>query len=317
MKNFINCDSVNNYKQLVDEAIMLKKNPTLHKELGNKKAIGLLFFNSSLRTRLSTQKAAMMLGLKCFLMNFNDDGWQLEFQKNAIMSSDKAEHVTEAAKVISNYCDIIAIRKFAGLKDKIEDEREIVLNSFLKHSSVPILNLESSTFHPLQALADAITIKENKLKEKPKVVLSWAPHPKSLPHAVANSFVKMSMKCDIDLVIANPVGYNLNKEITNGIKIYNNQEQAFKNADFIYAKNWSSYDKYGKILNKDNSKWIIDKSKMNLTKNAKFMHCLPVRRNIVVSDEVIDSENSLVISQSENRIYSALIILKKLLANED
>lgn len=315
MKNFINSDDISDYKKIVEEAIQLKSNPNQLKGIGKNKSIGLLFFNPSLRTRISTQKASMILGLKTFVMNFNSEGWQLEFENNTIMSEDKAEHVKDAAKVLSEYCDIIAIRKFADLNNKIDDEKEIVLSSFLKYSTVPILNLESSTFHPLQGLADAITIHETKNKARPKIVLSWAPHPKSLPHAVPNSFIKMAKKNNFELIISNPIGYDLNPEITKGINIIHDQKEAFINADFIYAKNWSSYENYGKVLINDSS-WKIDRNKMSLTNNAKFMHCLPVRRNVVVDDDVIDSENSLVIRQAENRIYSALIILKKLIENE-
>ena len=315
MKNFINSDDISDYKKIVEEAIQLKSNPNQLEDIGKNKSIGLLFFNPSLRTRISTQKASMILGLKTFVMNFNSEGWLLEFENNTIMSEDKAEHVKDAAKVLSEYCDIIAIRKFADLNNKIDDEKEIVLSSFLKYSTVPILNLESSTFHPLQGLADAITIHETKNKARPKIVLSWAPHPKSLPHAVPNSFIKMAKKNNFELIISNPIGYDLNPEITKGINIIHDQKEAFINADFIYAKNWSSYENYGKVLINDSS-WKIDRNKMSLTNNAKFMHCLPVRRNVVVDDDVIDSENSLVISQAENRIYSALIILKKLIENE-
>lgn len=315
MRNFINGDDITDYKKLVEEAIQLKNNPNQLNNIGKNKSIGLLFFNSSLRTRISTQKASMILGLKTFVMNFNSEGWQLEFENNAIMSEDKAEHVKDAAKVMSKYCDIIAIRKFADLNNKIDDEKEIVLSSFVKYSTVPILNLESSISHPLQSLADAITIHETKNKPKPKIVLSWAPHPKPLPHAVPNSFIKMAKKNNFELIISNPIGYDLNSKITTGINIVHDQKEAFRNADFIYAKNWSSYENYGKVLNTDSS-WKIDKNKMSLTNSAKFMHCLPVRRNVVVDDDVIDSDNSLVINQAENRIYSALIILKKLIENE-
>ena len=315
MKNFINSDDITDYEKIVEEAIQLKNNRNQLNNIGKNKSIGLLFFNSSLRTRMSTQKASMILGLKTFVMNFNSEGWQLEFENRAIMSEDKAEHVKDAAKVMSQYCDIIGIRKFADLNNKIDDEKEIVLSSFIKYSNVPILNLESSTFHPLQSLADAITIYETKNKLRPKIVLSWAPHPKPLPHAVPNSFIRMAKKNNFELIISNPIGYDLNSKITKGINIIHDQKEAFCNADFIYAKNWSSYENYGKVLNTDSS-WKIDKNKMSLTNSAKFMHCLPVRRNVVVDDNVIDSENSLVINQAENRIYSALIILKKLIENE-
>ena len=231
------------------------------------------------------------------------------------MSKNSAEHVKEAAKVISKYCDIIGIRAFARLENKIEDERETILNSFLKHGSVPIVNMESSCAHPLQSLADAATIEENKKKSRPKIVLSWAPHPKSLPHAVANSFVNMCKKNNYNLVITNPKGYNLDPKITRDIEIFNDQEKAFKNVEFVYAKNWSSYTNYGKILTKS-SKWMIDENKMKLTNNAKFMHCLPVRRNVVVEDDILDSKNSLVIEQANNRTYAAMAVLKNILQNE-
>ena len=231
------------------------------------------------------------------------------------MSGNKAEHVKDAAKVISQYCDILGIRAFAELKDKKNDNSDKIINSFVKYASIPILNLESSVAHPLQALADAATINENKNSNKPKIVLSWAPHPKSLPHAVANSFINMCKINNYDLTITNPKGYDLNKKITEGIQIINDQELAFKNADFIYAKNWSSYDQYGKVLLNDDS-WIINEHKMKLTNNAFFMHCLPVRRNVVVTDSVLDSNKSLVIQQANNRTYATQTILKELISNE-
>ena len=257
----------------------------------------------------------MNLGFKSIVMNFKDDGWQLEFDENIIMSGKKAEHIKDAAKVISQYCDILGIRAFAELKDKKNDNSDKIINSFVKYASIPILNLESSVAHPLQALADAATINENKNSNKPKIVLSWAPHPKSLPHAVANSFINMCKINNYDLTITNPKGYDLNKKITEGIQIINDQELAFKNADFIYAKNWSSYDQYGKVLLNDDS-WIINEHKMRLTNNAFFMHCLPVRRNVVVTDSVLDSNKSLVIQQANNRTYATQTILKELISNE-
>ena len=315
MKKFINISDVIDYKSLVNETIDLKNNPNKFNNIGKNKVLGLIFFNPSLRTRLSTQKAALQLGMKTLNMNFINEGWQIEFEDHVIMSGNKAEHVKEAAKVISQYCDIIGIRAFASLNNRVNDHKDIVLNSFVHHSTVPVLNMESSIAHPLQALADSITIEENKKSLKPKVVLTWAPHPKALPHAVANSFINMSKRNDYELVITNPEGYNLNPEITKGIKVLHDQKEAFKNADFIYAKNWSSYDNYGKILINDDS-WMINEDKMNLTNNAQFMHCLPVRRNVVVSDSVIDSNNSLIIQQADNRTYAAQIILKKLINNE-
>lgn len=315
MKNFVNIDDVDDYKSLLKEVMDLKIKTLAHKEIGLNKTLGLIFFNSSLRTRLSTVKAAKMLGMETISMNFDSEGWKLEFEEKTIMSKNSAEHVKEAAKVISTYCDVIGIRAFAGLKNKIEDERETILNSFLKYGSVPIVNMESSCAHPLQSLADAATIEENKKHLRPKVVLSWAPHPKSLPHAVANSFVSMCKKNNYNLVITNPVGYDLDPKITQGVEILNDQEKAFKNADFVYAKNWSSYSNYGKVLTKS-AKWMINKNKMKLTNNAKFMHCLPVRRNVVVEDDVLDSKNSLVIEQANNRTYAAMAVLKKILQNE-
>ena len=315
MKNFINSSDIIDYQYLLNNINKHKNDSTDLSFVGKNKVLGLLFFNPSLRTRLSTQRAAMNLGIKSIVMNFKDDGWQLEFNENIIMSGNKAEHVKDAAKVISQYCDILGIRAFAELKDKKNDNSDKIINSFVKYASIPILNLESSVAHPLQALADAATINENKNSNKPKIVLSWAPHPKSLPHAVANSFINMCKINNYDLTITNPKGYNLNKKITEGIQIINDQELAFKNADFIYAKNWSSYDQYGKVLLNDDS-WIINEHKMRLTNNAFFMHCLPVRRNVVVTDSVLDSNKSLVIQQANNRTYATQTILKELISNE-
>ncbi len=311
MKNFININDVSDYKKLVNQAIELKKSKQSNISF-NKKTLGLIFFNPSLRTRLSTFKAAQNLGMNVIEMNFDNQGWKLEFNSNVIMNSDKSEHIIEAAKVVSQYCDIVGIRSFASLKNKKEDQKEIIINSFKRYGSIPVLNLESSCYHPLQALADAITIEEKKIVKKPKIILSWTPHVKPLPHAVANSFINMATKLKYDIKIANPKGYNLDKNITCGIEIINDQEEAFKGADFVYAKNWSSYDSYGKILKTEKS-WTIDDKKMDLTNNGLFMHCLPVRRNIVVNGEVLDSNKSIVVEQSKNRIYSSQIILKKLI----
>ena len=316
MKNFIKCNDLINFDMSVNQIIDSKKNPT--KEIFNKKGkvLGLIFFNPSLRTRLSTQKAAMNLGMKTICMNIKDEGWQLEFDDNVIMNGDKAEHVREAAKVISTYCDIIGIRSFANLSNKKSDLEDKVINSFVKHSTVPIVNLESALSHPLQSLADAITIKEMSKVKNPKIVLSWAPHPKPLPHAVANSFIEMCRLCDFDLTIANPIGYNLDKKITKGYKIINKQIDAFKNADFIYAKNWSSFDDYGKVNIKDNS-WTIDDNKMSLTNKAYFMHCLPVRRNMIVTDSVLESNSNISIKQASNRVHATQFIINELLKNEN
>ena len=315
MKHYMSIHDLPSIKDTVKEAIELKKNPLQFQDLGKNKAIGLLFFNNSLRTRLSTQKAALNLGMEPIVMNFGAEGWQLEFEDGRIMDEGKSEHVKEAAQVISQYCDVIAIRAFAGLVDKEKDEAEEVLESFKKYATVPILNMESSVGHPLQALADAITIEEHKpAKNKLKIVLSWAPHPKALPHAVGNSFAEMALahEDDFEVVITHPKGYELNPEKTKGATIEYDQKKAFEGADFIYTKNWSSYKDYGKVVCKDAS-WTISTDKMAVTDNAKFMHCLPVRRNVVVADDVIDSENSIVIKQANNRTFSAQIVLKKIL----
>jgi N-succinyl-L-ornithine transcarbamylase len=274
----------------------------------------MLFFNPSLRTRLSTQKAALNLGMNVMVMNFTNEGWTLEFEDGAIMNQGASEHIKEAAEVVSQYCDIIAIRAFAGLLNKEKDNAEAVMNGFLKYATVPIINMEGATGHPLQSLADAITMEEFKTKHRPKVVLSWAPHPKALPQAVANSFVEMMQLQDADFVITHPKGYELNLEITKNSKIEYNQNKAFENADFIYAKNWSNYKQYGKITSSD-PKWTVTAEKMKLTNNAKFMHCLPVRRNVVATDEVLDSESSIVIEQANNRTYAVQLVLQKILKN--
>lgn len=315
MKHYTSIHDLPSIKNTVTEAIALKENPLQFQELGKNKTIGLLFFNNSLRTRLSTQKAALNLGMEPIVMNFGTEGWQLEFEDGRIMDQGKSEHIKEAAQVISQYCDIIAIRAFAGLVDKEKDEAEEVLSAFVKYATVPILNMESSVGHPLQALADAITIEEHKpAKQKLKVVLSWAPHPRALPHAVGNSFAEMALahEDDFEVVITHPKGYELSPEKTKGARIEYDQKKAFEGADFIYTKNWSSYNEYGKVACTD-SAWTITGDKMAVTDNAKFMHCLPVRRNVVVADEVIDSENSIVIKQANNRTYAAQIVLKKIL----
>ena len=313
--NYLSVKDIDSISEWVSEAKGLKKQPLSYRSLGKDKTIGLLFFNPSLRTRLSTQKAAQNLGMKSMVMNFDKEGWALEYEDGMIMDQGKSEHIKEAAQVISQFCDIIAIRAFASLEDKEKDQAEIVLNGFAKYASVPVVNMESSVGHPLQALADAITLEEDqdRLKgRKPKVVLSWAPHPKALPHAVANSFVEMMQKQEADFVITHPKGYELDPEIVGTTAVEYNQIKAFEGADYIYTKNWSSFSEYGKVISKAPS-WTISAEKMAATNNARFMHCLPVRRNVVVSDAVLDSENSLVIEQANNRTYSAQLVLKKIL----
>jgi len=309
MKHYLSIKDIDSLPHWVSEARKLKKNPKADKALGSGKTICLLFFNNSLRTRLSTQKAAINLGMEVMVMNFGSEGWQLEFEDGVVMNQGKAEHIKEAARVVSQFCDIVAIRAFASLTDREKDEAEVVLNGFAKYASVPVVNMESSVAHPLQALADAITLEENKSQATPKVVLSWAPHPKALPHAVANSFVQMMQLQDVDFVITHPKGYELNPEITKDVTIEYDQPKALKNADFVYVKNWSSYSNYGKVLNQD-SDWMMTTEKLG---NAKFMHCLPVRRNVVVEDTVLDGGQSLVIEQANNRTYAAQVVLKKIL----
>lgn len=311
MKKFTDIKDINNIADSIREAIQLKKNPFQYADLGLHKTLILLLFNSSLRTRLSTEKAALNLGMKVMVLNVSD-AWNIEYEDGTVMSLNTAEHIKEAAQVISQYADIIAVRSFPSLIDKQKDEKEYVLNSFVRYASVPIINMESATAHPLQAFADAITIEELRSKSRPKVVLSWAPHPKALPQSVANSFVKMMQEIEVEFSITHPEGYDLDTNITKNIPIYYNQKQALQDADFVYVKNWSSYDSYGKILSEDTN-WMMNEEKLG---HAKFMHCLPVRRNFVVEDGVLDGENSLVIHQANNRTFAAQLVLKKILENQ-
>ncbi|MFV8281427.1 N-acetylornithine carbamoyltransferase [Christiangramia marina] len=311
MKNYINLSDIEDLKALIHDARGMKSNPSEEKP-GKGKTLGMLFFNPSLRTRLSTEKAARLLGMEVMVMNADKDGWALEFEDAAIMNSDKAEHIKEAAAVLSQYCDIIAVRAFPGLKDREQDETELVMNSFKKYATIPVVNLESATGHPLQALTDGITIQELSEKSRPKVVLTWAPHPNALPHSVANSFTEMMQQIDVDFVITNPEGYDLDPKIVRDIRVEHDQKKAFKDADFVYVKNWSSYEKYGQVLEVEEN-WTVDQAKLKNTNNAKVMHCLPVRRNVVIADDILDSDNSIVIQQANNRTYAAQAVLKKLL----
>ncbi|MDA9875570.1 acetylornithine carbamoyltransferase [Flavobacteriaceae bacterium] len=310
MNNYINIKDIPSVELAVQEAISLKSDPNKYRSLGTHKTLVMLFFNASLRTRLSTEKAAKQLGMDVIVLNVTD-AWQLEFDSGVIMNLDKSEHVKEAAQVISQYADILAVRAFPSLKDKEKDLSEWIITSFVNYATVPIVNMESATGHPLQALADAITIEELKTKSKPKVVLSWAPHPKALPHAVANSFIEIMQTIDVDFTITHPEGYELHPDIVKDTSVVYDQEAALKDADFVYVKNWSNYKDYGKITSEDSS-WMMTQKKL---KTAKFMHCLPVRRNVVVEDAVIDSEQSIVIAQSNNRTYAAQVVLKKILEN--
>jgi N-succinyl-L-ornithine transcarbamylase len=314
MKHYLTLEDIPNLQQAVDQVIGLKKDAYAGEHLGKHKTLGMLFFNPSLRTRLSTQKAAQHLGLKTMVMNFSNEAWALEFEDGTKMSGLRSEHIKEAAAVVSQYCDMVAIRAFASLSDKLKDEEEQVLHNFARYASIPVINMESATAHPLQALADAVTIQEHTVKKRPKIVLTWAPHPKALPHAVGNSFTRMAQQLEADFVIAQPEGYELNPAITKNTPLYYNQEEALKDADFVYAKNWCSYSDYGKILRTDDE-WMLTAEKMELTNRAKFMHCLPIRRNVVVSDQVLDHPNALVIEQANNRTYAAQWVLKQLLEN--
>lgn len=312
MKHFITPSDVPNIQDLVEEGLAQKAAPLANKDLGKDKTLVLLFFNSSLRTRLSTQKAGLNLGMNVIVMNVGSDSWQLEFGDGVKMNGNKAEHIKEAAAVIGQYADIIGVRAFAGLTDAEEDYKELVLESFRALSGVPIVNLESATRHPCQSLADLITIEELKTKTRPKVVLTWAPHIKPLPQAVGNSFAEWLNLTEYDFVITNPEGYDLPEAYRGNATVTHNQAEAFEGADFIYAKNWSSYSDYGKVLS-GNEDWIISEDKMALTDNAKFMHCLPVRRGLIVEDAVIDSDNSVVIQQAGNRVWSVQAAMKKIL----
>lgn len=312
MRNFTSVGDVENISELISEAIELKKDPYGYNTLGKNKTIGLIFFNSSLRTRLSTQKAAQNLGMNVIMINISSDGWALEFNDGTIMNQNTVEHVKDAAAMIGLYCDIIAIRCFPSLINREEDYAEKLLNQFIVHSKVPVISMESATLHPLQSLADMLTIAEHKKKDAPKVVLTWAPHIKALPQVVANSFSEWCLASDLNLTITHPKGYELPEQFTKNATIEYDQSIALKNADFVYVKNWSSYTNYGKILSDDN-KWMLTNELLKQTNNAKVMHCLPVRRNLELSDEVLDSEASLTHQQAENRIYSAQVVIKKII----
>ncbi len=311
MKQFTKLADVPNPETLLQQALELKKKPLANRHLGKDKTILLLFFNPSLRTRVSTEKAAINLDMFCIVYDASQ-GWQIEFDTAAVMDSNKAEHIKEAAAVISQYADIIGIRTFPSFTDREKDYADHVLRQFQKYASVPIISLESAIRHPLQSLTDWMTIEEFKTKERPRVVLSWAPHPKALPQAVANSFLEWMKMAEVDLVLTHPRGYELAEEFAGDITVEYHQRKAFEGADFIYTKNWSSYEHYGKVLGVGDD-WTITKEKMQLTNDAYFMHCLPVRRNVVVVDEVIDSDRSLVIHQANNRTYAAQAVIQEIL----
>ena len=314
MKKFTCVEDIGYLKEALREALEVKRDRFAYKHLGENKTLLMIFFNSSLRTRLSTQKAAMNLGMNVMVLDVNQGAWKLETERGVVMDGDKAEHLLEAIPVMGSYCDIIGVRSFAGLKERKEDYEERVIEQFIKYSGRPVFSMEAATRHPLQSFADMITIEEHKRTARPKVVLTWAPHPKALPQAVANSFAEWVLKSDYELVITHPKGYELDEEFTRGAVIEYDQRKAFEGADFIYAKNWSAYsgENYGKVLSVDKD-WTVDAEKMALTNNAYFMHCLPVRRNMIVTDEVIEAPTSLVIPEAANREISAQVVLKRML----
>lgn len=311
MRNFLSIQDVADPMGLANEGLALKASPYRWSFVGRYKTLALVFFNPSLRTRLSTEKAGLNLGMQ--VMNLNAaDGWKLEFETGAVMDGDKAEHVKEAAGVISQYADVIGIRSFPGLADREKDYQDEVIRQFVRYAKVPVISLESATRHPLQSLTDLMTIMEYQKTEKPKVVLSWAPHPKALPQAVPNSFVEWMRRAEVDLVLTHPVGYELAPEFAGGLTVQYDPDKAFEGADFVYAKNWSAYEPYGTILSQDPA-WRVTERRMQLTNNARFMHCLPVRRNVIVDDKVLDGPNSLILEQANNRTYAAMAVLKKIL----
>ena len=319
MKQFISVKDVQDMNALVAKALSYKKSPFSDKKLGADKRIGLLFLNPSLRTRLSTQVAAQNLGMEPIVFNVDKEGWALEFAEGAIMNGTTVEHIKDAAPILGNYFDILCVRTFPDLEDKQADYSEKIIKQFIKYAGIPVVSLESATLHPLQSLTDIITIQEsiasnaNFKNKKPKVVLTWAPHIKPIPQCVANSFSEwVGAWGEADFVITHPEGYALSTEFTKGATIEHNQEQALKDADFVYVKNWSSYEQYGKVLSTDAS-WMMTNKKLALTNNAKVMHCLPVRRNIELSDEILDGPNSLVTQEASNRVWAAQAVLAEIL----
>ncbi len=321
MKQFISVKDVKDINVLVKQALHYKANPFADKALGANKRIGLLFLNPSLRTRLSTQVAAQQLGMEPIVFNVDKEGWALEFIEGAIMNGTTVEHIKDAAPVLGNYFDILCIRTFPGLVNKEEDYNEKIINQFIKYAGIPIVSLESATLHPLQSLTDIITIQESMaanpifINKKPKIVLTWAPHIKPIPQCVANSFSEwVNAWGAADFVITHPKGHELSTEFTKGASITNDQEAALKEADFVYVKNWSSYEQYGKILCED-AQWMMNNNKLALTNNAKVMHCLPVRRNVELSDEILDGPNSLVTKEAANRVWAAQAVLSEILKN--
>jgi N-succinyl-L-ornithine transcarbamylase len=314
MKAYTNVKDLGILKDAVLEALEIKKNRYAYKHLGENKTLLMVFFNSSLRTRLSTQKAGMNLGMNTMVLDVNQGAWKLETERGVIMDGDKSEHILEAIPVMAQYCDIIGVRSFARFESKEEDVNEKILNQFIRYSGKPVFSMEAATGHPLQAFADLITIEEYKKTLRPKVVLTWAPHPRALPQAVPNSFADFMNEAEVDFVITHPKGYELDSKFVRGAKVEYDQDKALAGADFVYAKNWSAFadPNYGQILSKDMS-WTVTTEKMALTNNAYFMHCLPVRRNMIVSDDVIEGPQSIVIQEAANREISAQTVIKRML----
>lgn len=312
MKLFSSVNDVADVQSLVKEALQLKQNPYAYQHLGKNKTLGLVFLNPSLRTRMSTQKAGLNLGMNVMVLNMDKEGWALELQDGAVMNGSTVEHIREAAAVLGQYVDIIGVRSFPGLKDRDADYSEDIFNKFVKYCGVPMVSLESATRHPLQSLADLVTIEELKTKPRPKVVLTWAPHVKALPQAVPNSFAEWMCKADVDFTIAHPEGYELCTDFTQGATITHNQDEALSDADFIYVKNWSAYEPYGKVFSGYDD-WMLTNDSLKNTNNAKVMHCLPVRRNLELSDEILDGPSSIVVHEAGNRVWAAQAVLKQIL----
>lgn len=314
MRHFTNVKDIGDLNLALEKARYVKENPFADQELGKNKTLLMIFFNSSLRTRLSTQKAALNLGMNVIVLDINQGAWKLETERGVIMDGDKPEHILEAIPVMGSYCDVIGVRSFAQFESKSDDYNEVILNQFIKYSGRPVFSMEAATRHPLQSYADLITIEEFKKVDRPKVVLTWAPHPRALPQAVPNSFAEWMNATDYEFVITHPEGYELDQQFVGNAIVEYDREKAYKGADFIYAKNWSAFQdpNYGKILSTDRA-WTVDAQKMALTNNAHFMHCLPVRRNMIVTDDVIESSQSLVIQEAANRVVSAQSVLKEIL----
>ena len=314
MRHFTSVKDIGDLNLALEKARYVKENPFADQELGKNKTLLMIFFNSSLRTRLSTQKAALNLGMNVIVLDINQGAWKLETERGVIMDGDKPEHILEAIPVMGSYCDVIGVRSFAQFESKSDDYNEVILNQFIKYSGKPVFSMEAATRHPLQSYADLITIEEFKKVDRPKVVLTWAPHPRALPQAVPNSFAEWMNATDYEFVITHPEGYELDQQFVGNAIVEYDREKAYKGADFIYAKNWSAFQdpNYGKILS-TNRAWTVDAQKMALTNNAHFMHCLPVRRNMIVTDDVIESSQSLVIQEAANRVVSAQSVLKEIL----